>query len=88
MFGALLSGQEQPRHRFRGCLAAVEGAMGELVGKSYSDVAFHQEDKTAAESLIQQIEKTFVEILSGKQWLTNTTRGDPLRQAVAHQHYA
>jgi predicted metalloendopeptidase len=77
-YGKALGGQEENQPRWKRCVDATEGALGEAVGKLYIDKAFPGESKQVAVEMIRDIENAFERNLPSLAWMDETTRGRAL----------
>lgn len=82
-YGKTLYGQPEQRPRWRRCLDATTGALGELVGKAYVEKAFPGASKTQALEMIQGIEGAFEAGLPQLAWMDDATRAHAVEKAKA-----
>jgi putative endopeptidase len=74
MFGKTLSGQQQQRERWRRGITAVEGQIGELVGKIYAERHFPAANKAAMDDLVANLRKAMAANLVDLKWMGPETR--------------
>ena len=82
-FGQQLSGQEEIEPRWKRCVAATEGALGEMVGQLYVERRFAGDSKRIATEMIGDIQAAFEGSLPGLGWMDDTTRERALDKAKA-----
>ena len=70
----VLSGVQQPRPRERRCAAAVDSALGNLLGQKYVEVAFGPAAKERISQLVDSIEKSMGADIQSLAWMTDATR--------------
>jgi predicted metalloendopeptidase len=73
-FGRKLAGQEEIKPRWKRCVAATEGALGESLGKLYVEKMFSGSSKDVALEMIGDIETAFAGFLPGLTWMDDVTR--------------
>jgi putative endopeptidase len=72
--GRVLSGQEQDRPRWQLGVTAVEGALGEAVGKLYVQRHFSPESKARMEELVDNLMAAYREAIDELEWMSPATR--------------
>ena len=72
--GRVLSGTEQLRDRWKRGVAAVEGALGEEVGKAYVERHFPPEHKQRMLELVDNLVAAYRHSISELEWMTPATR--------------
>ncbi len=77
---AHLTGEEQILPRWKRCVAAVDGAMGEALARPFVEETFGPEGKSAAVALVKGIEEAFRENLDTLDWMDETTRKGALEK--------
>jgi len=80
-YGRKLSGQAENQARWKRCVAATGGALGEAIGKLYVDKAFPGESKQVALEMIGDIQGAFASNLPRLAWMDDVTRGRALEKA-------
>jgi endothelin-converting enzyme/putative endopeptidase len=73
-YGATLSGQKEDRPRWKKCVEATDGAMGESLGRYFVERAFPGDSKTIGLDLIGRIEAAFRANLDKLAWMDPATR--------------
>ena len=69
-----LSGQEQQRPRWKRAVGAVEGALGEAVGKVYAERYFPTENKVAMDELVSNLRRAMADNLNDLDWMGDETK--------------
>ena len=69
-----LSGQEQQRPRWKRAVGAVEGALGEAVGKVYAERYFPTENKVAMDELVSNLRRAMADNLNDLDWMGAETK--------------
>jgi predicted metalloendopeptidase len=82
-FGKTLQGQKEIEPRWKRCVEATEGALGETVGKLYVEREFAGPSKQIALDMIHDIENSFAAGLADLSWMDQTTRGRALEKKNA-----
>ena len=78
-YGTLLQGTPEQRPRWKRSIAATEGMLGELVGKSYVERYFPAENKAAMIDLVSNLRKALAESIDEIDWMSDATK----REAMA-----
>jgi len=73
-YGKTLSGQAEIQPRWKRCVAATSGAMGEAIGKLYVEREFAGESKAVALEMVGDIEAAFESNLPNLTWMDEATR--------------
>ncbi|WP_164115802.1 M13 family metallopeptidase [Sphingorhabdus sp. Alg239-R122] len=73
-YGKTLSGQEEQRERWKRAVSATQGALGEIVGKTYADKYFPSENKAAMDELVANLRKAMAANLDDIAWMSDTTK--------------
>jgi len=69
-----LRGQEEQRPRWKRGVAAVEGALGEAVGKVYAERYFPTENKAAMDELVANLRLAMADNLNEIDWMGEDTK--------------
>ncbi len=69
-----LRGQEEQRPRWKRGVSAVEGAIGEAVGKVYAERYFPAENKAAMDDLVVNLRKAMADNLNELDWMGDDTK--------------
>ena len=81
-YGTVLGGQKKQRERWQRGVAAVEGSLGEIVGKIYADRYFPAENKAAMDELVGNLRKAMAANLTDIKWMGEATKVEA-RQKLA-----
>lgn len=73
-FAAALTGQQQLAPRWERCVAAVNGALGDLLSQQYVERTFPGDSKDIAVDMITRVEGAFASSLPTLAWMDDTTR--------------
>ncbi|HKE23419.1 MAG TPA: M13 family metallopeptidase [Terracidiphilus sp.] len=86
-YGKVLSGQQQQQPRWKRCVAATDGALGEALGQVYVGQAFPPSSKAATQQMVRDIEHSMDQDLETLQWMSPETKAKAKEklQAVANK---
>ena len=86
-FGQKVGGQAEIAPRWKRCVDATQGALGEAVGKVYVEAKFPGDSKKVALEMIGDIESAFEAGLPKLTWMDDATRARAVEKkaAVANQ---
>ncbi len=70
----MLSGQKEPKPRWKRCVASTGRALGELLAQPYVVKYFGGESKRAAEQMVQEISAAFGVDVKALAWMDEKTR--------------
>jgi len=73
-FGGVIGGREQNRPRWKRGVSAVEGAVGEPVGRLYIEKHFKQDAKTRVDELVKNLLAAFKVGIDELEWMSPATR--------------
>ncbi len=73
-YGTVLSGTPEQRPRWKRAIAATEGLLGELVGKSYAERYFPAENKAAMDELVANLRLALAQSLDEIDWMSEATK--------------
>ncbi len=73
-YARTLNGQEEQRPRWKRGVQAVEGALGEAVGKVYAERYFPVENKAAMDELVANLRKAMADNLDQLTWMGEETK--------------
>ncbi len=73
-YGKKLRGTPEQRPRWKRAISATEGALGELVGKSYVERYFPPESKAAMDELVANLRVAMAESISEIEWMGDATK--------------
>ena len=82
-YGKTLSGQQEIEPRWKRCVGATEGALGEAVGKLYVERRFAGDSKAKALEMIADLEASFEGNLPRLAWMDDATRTRALEKLAA-----
>jgi endothelin-converting enzyme/putative endopeptidase len=72
--GRKLGGQPQPRARWKRCIEATDGALGEAVGKAYVAEVFSPAAKQATRDMVHDIEAAMAADIDTLDWMSAETK--------------
>ncbi len=72
--GRVLAGQQELRPRWKRGVAAVNGAMGDLLGQRYVQQHFPPESKQRMDALVSQLIEAFRSSIDGLDWMSDATK--------------
>jgi putative endopeptidase len=81
-YGKFLTGAQEQRPRWKRCVQAVDGDLGEAMGKAYVDKTFGAEGKERTLKMVGDIEKSMGQDLDKLTWMTPETK----KKAVEKLH--
>jgi endothelin-converting enzyme/putative endopeptidase len=86
-FGKALTGQQSPLPRWKNCVAAANGAMGEALGEAYVALTFGEDARKAMKQLVGDVQGSFDTNLTSVDWLDDATRAMARKklQAIANK---
>ncbi len=73
-----LSGVAEPKPRWRRAVEAIDGVMGELLGKIYVREYFKPEAKARMEGLVENLKKAFEVRIQNLDWMSPATKHEAL----------
>jgi putative endopeptidase len=73
-FGRTLRGTPQQRERWKRGVAAVDGALGEVVGKLYVEKYFPASEKARAEAMVKNVIAAFDKRIDALAWMAAETK--------------
>lgn len=73
-FGKVLRGQQQQRARWRRCVQATDGALGEALGQVYAAQAFPPSSKAATVQMVKDIEAAMDQDIDSLDWMSAVTK--------------
>jgi putative endopeptidase len=82
-YGKTLRGQEEQRARWKRGIDAVEGQIGELLGKIYAEKYYPPEEKAAMESLVSNLRTAMHANLKDLAWMGPETRIEAMKKLDA-----
>jgi putative endopeptidase len=73
-YGKTLQGQKEQQARWKRCVAATDGALGEVLGQEFIKKQFAGSSKTIAREMIEGVENAFASNLGDLAWMDDATR--------------
>jgi putative endopeptidase len=73
-WGKVLEGQETLDPRWRRCVRAVDGSLGEVLGQVYVARVFKPESKARALRMVQDVEEALARDVDQQDWMSPPTR--------------
>ncbi len=72
--GKYLTGAKEQKARWKRCVAATDGDLGEALGKAYVELTFGREGKQRTLDLVNHIEAAMAQDLNQLTWMTPETK--------------
>jgi putative endopeptidase len=82
-YGKYLTGQKEQRPRWKRCVRATDGDLGEALGKAYVDLTFGREGKQRTLDMVGHIEAAMAQDLNTLTWMTPATKQKALEKLHA-----
>jgi endothelin-converting enzyme/putative endopeptidase len=82
-YGKFLTGAKEQRPRWKRCVSATDGDLGEALGKAYVERTFGAEGKQRTLDLVHEIETAMGQDLEKLQWMTPATKKRALEKLHA-----
>lgn len=73
-YGKTLRGQEEQRPRWKRAVSAVNGTLGEVVGKVYVAEHFPPDSKAQMKGLVENLRAAFKDGIDNLDWMANETK--------------
>ena len=73
-YGKHLTGAKELRARWKRCVAATDGDLGDALGQKYVDVTFGKEGKERTLKMVHAIEKAMEKDITEVTWMTPATK--------------
>ena len=73
-YGKTLRGQREQRPRWKRAVSAVNGTLGEVVGKVYVKEHFPPDSKTQMNELVENLRASFKDGIDGLDWMADETK--------------
>ena len=73
-YGKYLTGAKEQKPRWKRCVAATDGEMGEALGKAYVDLTFGKDGKQRTLDMVSHIEAAMAQDLNQVAWMTPATK--------------
>jgi len=72
--GKILSGRQEQRPRYKRCVAATDGALGEALGQVYAAKEFSPASKAATQQMVRDIEAAMEKDIDTLDWMGAETK--------------
>lgn len=82
-YGRTMSGRQQNRPRWKRAVSAVDGALGEAVGKMYVEEYFPASSKERMIQLVKNLQKSLSERIQGLTWMSDVTKAKAQEKLAA-----
>ncbi|MEM9085636.1 MAG: M13 family metallopeptidase [Pseudomonadota bacterium] len=82
-YGNRLRGTQEQRARWKRAIDATEGALGELVGRSYVERYFPPESKAAMDELVANLRLAVADSIADIEWMGEETKGQALEKLAS-----
>ncbi len=82
-YGTVMRGQPKQRPRWKRGIDAVEGQVGELLGKIYAERFYPTEERTAMEQLVANLRTAMAANLKDLPWMSEATRVEATKKLEA-----
>lgn len=82
-YGKYLYGQKEQKVRWKTCVRATDGDLGEALGKAYVDLTFGKEGKERTLDMVHHIEAAMAQDLQSITWMTPATKQKALEKLHA-----
>ncbi|MBK7689849.1 MAG: M13 family metallopeptidase [Bacteroidetes bacterium] len=73
-YGKIMRGQQEQKPRWKRVLSVVDGAVGEQLGKMYTDKYFTKEAKARMMELVNNLETAFEARINKLDWMSDSTK--------------
>ena len=84
-YGTTLRGTPEQRERWKRGVSAVNGAMGEAVGRVYAERHFPADSKAQMEGLVDNLKTAFAQRLGGLDWMSEATKEEARTKLAAFE---
>lgn len=74
LYGKVMSGQEEPKPRWKRAMSLPNSMFGEAVGKLYVEKYFPEENKQYMKKLVENLRKALGSHISSLTWMSDTTK--------------
>ena len=69
-----MSGQQEPKPRWKRSVNMVNGVLGEAVGEMYVQKYFPAENKARMEELVKNLQEALAERIDAQEWMSDSTK--------------
>ena len=73
-YGTFLAGQKEQKARWKRCVSATDGDLGEALGKAYVDKTYGADGKARTLEMVKKIEAAMSQDLNQLSWMTPETK--------------
>ncbi len=73
-YGTALRGTKEQRARYKRAVSAINGSMGEIVGKVYVETYFPPQSKTQMVELVENLRAAFKDGIDNLEWMSEDTK--------------
>ena len=81
-YGKYLTGAKEQKPRWKRCVRATDGDLGEALGKAYVDLTFGREGKQRTLDMVNHIEAAMAQDLNTLTWMTPADEEKSARKAA------
>ena len=82
-YGKTLTGAKELRARWKRCVTAVDGDLGEALGRAYVEKHFPPEAKQRTLTMVKALEEALARDIQGLDWMSQTTKKEALIKLAA-----
>jgi endothelin-converting enzyme/putative endopeptidase len=82
-YGKTLAGQKELKPRYKRCVAQVDAALGEALGKPYVEATFGSDGKERMQRMVVALEKALEKDVRELPWMTEATKTKALAKLAA-----
>jgi putative endopeptidase len=82
-YGKTMSGRQQNRPRWKRAVSAVDGALGEALGKMYVEEYFPASSKERMVQLVKNLQKSLAQRIQALPWMSEATKEKALEKLSA-----
>jgi putative endopeptidase len=79
-FGKTLNGKKERAPHWKTCVSSVDNSLGEALGEAFIKVAFGQESKAMADTLVSNVKSSLKEMITKLDWMDVETKTGALKK--------
>ncbi|MBC7430397.1 MAG: M13 family metallopeptidase [Bacteriovorax sp.] len=79
-YGKIMNGTTEREPHWKQCIASVDNSMGEALGESFIKVAFGQNSKDMADTLVFNVKDSLKEMITKLDWMDDQTKVGALKK--------
>jgi predicted metalloendopeptidase len=79
-YGKILNGKKAELPQWKKCVYSVDASMGEALGQSFIKIAFGQQSKELADSMVLEIRTSLKELITQLDWMDDATKIGALKK--------